>query len=142
MRFEAQTQIQTLDSSTSAKNSNFPSAGRIQKSPSFYISFGRNSTSSQMKSGGKESQERPTIWNDLNKDRNNPSSGSLASNIGSGLLTNAQITLTELAYQVNPLRGFSNITDGISTDLRNMRTELGINTQTLNPISSQPSSRS
>ena len=105
----------------------------IHATTPFYISFGRNSTSSQMKSGGKESQERPTIWNDLNKDRNNPSSGSLASSIGSGLLTNAKITLTELAYQVNQLRGFSNITDGISTDLRNMRTELGINTQTFNP---------
>ena len=91
--------------------------------------FGRNSTSSQMKADGKTSAERPTIWNDLASD---DKSKSLTSSVASGLLTNAAITLEELAYQVNPLRGFGNIIDGISTDLRNIRTELGIKTQTLN----------
>ncbi len=90
--------------------------------------FGRNSTSSQMKADGKTSSERPTIWSDL---ANEDKSKSLTSSITSGLLTNAQITLEELAYQANPLRGFSNIIDGISTDMKNIRTELGIKTQTL-----------
>ncbi len=83
--------------------------------------FGRNSTSSQMKADGKTSSQRPTIWNDLASD---DKSKSLTSSITSGLLTNATITLEELAYQANPLRGFSNILDGISTDVGNMATKI------------------
>jgi uncharacterized Zn-binding protein involved in type VI secretion len=98
--------------------------------------FGRNSSENQQKASGKEASERPTIWSDLSKDRSDKSlTGaitSLASDVAVGLGANLKITLENLAYQINPLRGFSNIADGISTDLRNMRTELGIKTQTLN----------
>jgi hypothetical protein len=98
--------------------------------------FGRNSTENQQKASGKEASERPTIWDDLSKDRSKESlaksATSFVSDVAVGLGTNLKITLENLAYQINPLRGFSNIADGISTDLRNMRTELGIKTQTLN----------
>jgi hypothetical protein len=104
--------------------------------------FGRNSSSNQKSADSNgsgsdsSSSSRPTIWQDITKDRSDQSTaqaaGSMVSDVGSGLLTNLTITLKDLGYQINPLRGFGNILNGISTDIGNLRTELGIKTQTLN----------
>jgi hypothetical protein len=98
--------------------------------------FGRNSSSNQKSADSNgsgsgsdsSSSSRPTIWQDITKDRSDQSitqaAGSFTSDVGSGLLTNLTITLKDLGYQINPLRGFGNIVDGISTDIGNMTTEV------------------
>jgi hypothetical protein len=98
--------------------------------------FGRNSSSNQKSADSNgsgsgsdsSSSSRPTIWQDITKDRSDQSTaqaaGSMVSDVGSGLLTNLTITLKDLGYQINPLRGFGNIVDGISTDIGNMTTEV------------------
>ena len=89
--------------------------------------FGRNNSQNQMKADNKSTGNR-TLSGDI---KQSDSTESLLTNIGSGLASNVGDTLINLSYQINPLRGFSNITDGISTDLRNLRTELGVKTITL-----------
>jgi len=86
--------------------------------------FGKNSTESQMKSSNAPSGERPTLWNDLSNQTTLQATGSILSDVGSGLLGNAKTTLTEFAFQVSLSRGFGNIVDGISTDVGSMTAEV------------------
>ncbi len=90
--------------------------------------FGRNSTESQMKADNKSINNR-TLLSDIKQSNSNIS---IAKNIASGLTSSITNNLIEFAYQINPLRGFSNITDGITNDLRNIKTELNIDSISIN----------
>jgi len=90
--------------------------------------FGRNSTENQMKAGDQSTGNR-TLSGDI---KQSDSTESIIANMGSGLVSNIGDVLINLAYQINPLRGFSNINDGISSDLTNIKTELDIETIALN----------
>ena len=88
------------------------------------IEFGRNNSQNQMKANNKSTGNR-TLSDDIKQSDSNES---LIANIGSGLASNVGDTLINLAYQINPLRGFSDIANGISSDFGNLKTTLGIKT--------------
>ncbi len=132
-------------------NRNFQTAQLITKNLSVEpISFkttfewGRNSAENQKKANSQNSSnnsgnnsENPSQSEKSDTKITDSNQNSLSNKIGAALFGKENPTLfgaianSEYLTQINPLRAFSNSLDGISTDLKNMRTELGIETKAL-----------